>query len=288
MHYFLLAVIQLIDSIAELILVSLGLAVIFGMMRVINLAHGEFIMLGGFTSIFATNMGINVWIAILGVSPFIVGVLGLVIERLIIRHLYGRMIDTMLATWGLSLLLTGLATTLFGNRVQGISAPLGSIEFAGFSISLYNQFMVAVCLILIAGGYAILRFTRLGLIARATMQNPEMAASLGINRSRVFAMTFSLGAALSGLTGALLAPLSGVVPTMGAAYVAKAFITVITGGASVITGTGLSASLLGSIGTVTTFLSNPIFGDIALLATALILLRILPTGITGKIFRGAS
>jgi len=288
MDYFLLTVVQIIDSIAELVLVSLGLAVIFGMMRVINLAHGEFIMLGGFTAIFAVNLGINVWIAILIVAPCMVGILGLIIERLIIRHLYGRMIDTMLATWGLSLLLTGLATSLFGNRVQGISAPLGSIDFAGFSISLYNQFMVIVCLILVIGGYALLRFTRLGLIARATMQNPEMSASLGINQSRVFAMTFSLGAALSGLTGALLAPLSGVVPTMGAAYVSKAFITVITGGASVITGTGLSASLLGSIGTVSTFLSNPIFGDIALLAAALILLRILPTGITGKIFRGAS
>lgn len=288
MHFFLLTLVQIIDSIAELVLISLGLAVIFGMMRVINLAHGEFIMLGGFTSIFATNMGINIWISILVISPFVVGILGLVIERLIIRHLYGRMIDTMLATWGLSLLLTGVATSVFGNRVQGISSPLGSVDLAGFSISLYSQFMVVVCLVLVAGGYALLRFTRLGLIARATMQNPEMAASLGINRSRVFALTFALGAALSGLTGALLAPLSGVVPTMGAAYVSKAFITVITGGASVITGTGLGASLLGSIGTVTTFLSNPIFGDIALLATALVLLRILPTGITGKIFRGAS
>ncbi|WP_147198647.1 branched-chain amino acid ABC transporter permease [Pantoea sp. CCBC3-3-1] len=288
MHYLLLTIIQIVDSIAELILVSLGLAVIFGMMRVINLAHGEFIMLGGFTSIFAVNAGINVWVAILVVAPCVVGILGMIIERIIIRHLYGRMVYTMLATWGLSLLLTGMATTSFGNRVQGISAPLGSVDFAGFSISLYNQLMVVVCLILLVGGYALLRYTRLGLIARATMQNPEMAASMGINRSRVFAMTFSLGAALSGLTGALLAPLSGVVPTMGAAYVSKAFITVITGGASVITGTGLSAALLGSIGTVTTFLSNPIFGDIALLAAALVLLRILPTGITGKIFRGAS
>ncbi|RLM27013.1 urea ABC transporter [Brenneria alni] len=287
MEFFVLTTIQVVNSIAELVLVSIGLAVIFGMMRVINLAHGEFIMLGGFAAIYACNLGINIWISILIVAPCMVGLLGLVVERLIIRHLYGRMIDTMLASWGLSLLLTGLATTLFGNRVQGISAPLGSVQFAGYSISLYNQFMVAVCLLLIVGGFAILRFTRVGLIARATMQNPEMAASLGINRSQVFALTFALGAALSGLAGALLAPLSGVVPTMGAAYVAKAFITVITGGASVITGTALGSTLLGGIGTITTFLSNPIFGDVALLAAAIILLRLLPTGITGKVFRGA-
>lgn len=100
MHYLLLTIIQIVDSIAELILVSLGLAVIFGMMRVINLAHGEFIMLGGFTSIFAVNAGINVWVAILVVAPCVVGVLGMIIERIIIRHLYGRMVYTMLATWG--------------------------------------------------------------------------------------------------------------------------------------------------------------------------------------------
>lgn len=288
MDYFLLTLIQLFDSVGELLLISMGLAVIFGMMKVINLAHGEFIMLGGFAAIYADKAGINVWVAILIVAPVAVGLFGMILERLIIRHLYGRMIDTMLATWGLSLLLTGLATTLFGNSVQGISAPLGSIAFAGYTISLYSQLIVLISLVLVSCGYLVMRYTRMGLIARAAMQNPEMAASLGINRSRTYAWTFGVGAAISGLAGAMLAPLSGVVPTMGAAYIAKAFITVITGGASIITGVSLSSSLLGSIGSITTFLSNPIFGDIALLLAALVLLRLLPTGITGKIFRRAA
>jgi branched-subunit amino acid ABC-type transport system permease component len=282
-----LTAIQIVDSIASLALIGIGLAVIFGMMRVINLAHGEFIMLGGFATIFAVNAGINLWLAMLVVAPAAVGLLGLFVERLIIRHLYGRMIDTMLASWGLSLLLIGLATMLFGNRVMGVSAPLGSVQIGDYSVALYDQAILAICIVVFAAGYVLLRFSRFGLIARATMQNPEMAASLGIVRPRVFAATFTVGAALSGLAGGLIAPLSGVVPTMGAAYVAKAFITVITGGASVITGTAISAALLGAISTETTFLTTPVIGDVALLLAAIVLLRLLPSGITGRLFKGA-
>jgi len=281
-----LTLLQVLNSIAGLALVSFGLAVIFGMMRVINLAHGEFIMLGGFATVFAHGMGVNIWIAMLVISPLAVGALGLVVERLIIRHLYGRMIDTMLATWGLSLLLIGLATTFFGNRVMGVSAPLGSFALGAYSVSWYEQVILIIVCLLYAAGYALLRFTRWGLMARATMQLPEMAASLGVARTRVFATTFTVGAALSGLAGGLLAPLAGVVPTMGAAYVAKAFITVITGGASVVVGSGISATLLSVVGTGATYLANPVIGDVALLAAAIVLLRLLPTGITGRIFKG--
>ena len=287
MDVILLTAIQIVDSVANLALVGFGLAVIFGMMRVINLAHGEFIMLGGFAAVFATNAGVNIWLAMLVVAPLAVGLVGLLVERLIIRRLYGRMIDTMLATWGLSLLLIGLATSLFGNRVMGIAAPLASFDIGGYSVSIYDQVIVAVCILVYAAGYLILRLTRWGLIARATMQNAEMAASLGIARSTVFATTFTIGAALSGLAGGLIAPLSGVVPTMGAAYVAKAFITVITGGTDVIAGTAVSASVLGAISTWATFLTTPVIGDVAMLAAAIIFLRLLPRGVSGG-FRGGS
>jgi branched-chain amino acid transport system permease protein len=284
---FLLTAIQIVDSIANLALVGFGLAVIFGMMRVINLAHGEFIMLGGFAAVFATNAGVNIWLAMLVAAPLAVGLVGFLVERLIIRRLYGRMIDTMLATWGLSLLLIGLATSLFGNRVMGIAAPLASFDIGGYSVSIYDQVIVVVCVLVYAAGYLILRLTRWGLIARATMQNAEMAASLGVARSKVFATTFTIGAVLSGLAGGLIAPLSGVVPTMGAAYVAKAFITVITGGTNAIAGTAVSAGVLGAISTWATFLTTPVIGDVAMLAAAIIFLRLLPRGVSGG-FRGGS
>jgi branched-chain amino acid transport system permease protein len=247
-----LLAIQVLYAIASLALISVGLAIIFGMMRVINLAHGEFLMLGGYAAIVATSNGINIWIAILVVAPVVVGIIGVIIERTIIRFLYGRMIDTMLATWGLSLFLVGLTTALFGNTTVGISAPLGSFQLGAYRTSGYTLFVIAVAIVTLGCIFATLRWTRIGLIARGTMQNPDMAAALGVNPPRVYAITFGLGAALSGLAGAVLAPVSGVFPT---------------------------------INQIATFATTPVFGEVALLATAIVLIRLLPQGITGRFFR---
>ena len=283
----LVLLLQVLSTVASLVLISLGLAVIFGMMRVINLAHGEFLMLGGYSAILAFNHGVPLWPAMLLVAPIVVGLIGLVVERLVIRPLYGRMIDTMLATWGLSLALIGIVTTLFGNTVSGISAPLGSVAIGAYRTSGYELFLIAAAIALTAAIWLVLRFTDLGLIARGTMQNPEMAASLGVDPARVYALTFATGAAISGLAGALIAPLAGVVPTMGTAYIAKAFITVISGGAAILAGTLSASGLLGTVNTIGSFLTTPVLGEVALLATALVLLRLLPRGITGRFFRRA-
>jgi branched-chain amino acid transport system permease protein len=285
MDYFVIVLLQIGTAIATLILMSLGLAVIFGMMRVINLAHGEFLMLGGYATITAYNQGVNLWIAMLIVAPLVVGVVGVVVERILIRHLYGRMIDTMLATWGLSLALIGFVTVTFGNTVSGVSAPLGSLEIGRYRIGAYDFLLILVAAILVAAGWYLLRHTRLGLIARGTMQDAAMASSLGIDPPTVYAATFGIGAALSGLAGGLLAPLSGVVPTIGASYIAKAFITVISGGTAILAGTISASALLGSVNTIVSFALTPVIGEVALLAAAVVLLRLLPQGITGRFFR---
>jgi branched-subunit amino acid ABC-type transport system permease component len=256
-------------------------------MRVINLAHGELLMLGGYAAIVATNHGVNIWIAMLVVSPIVVGIIGVVAERLIIRVLYGRMIDTLLATWGLSLFFIGLVTTIFGNTVAGIGAPLGGIAVGRYSISLYRLLLVGIAAAILLTMYAVLRTTRMGLLARATMENPNMAAALGVSPPRVYAVTFGVGAALSGLAGGLLAPISGVLPTVGAAYVAKAFITVISGGTAIIAGTASAAALFGTVNQLLTYLTTPVIGEAGLLAAAILLLRVLPHGITGKLLGGS-
>ena len=281
-----LLAIQVLYAIASLALISIGLAIIFGMMRVINLAHGEFLMLGGYAAIVATNHGISIWIAMLVVAPLVVGAIGVVVERLIIRFLYGRMIDTMLATWGLSLFLVGLTTAIFGNTTVGISAPLGSFQIGAYRGSAYTLFVIATALAVLTGVFAVMRFTRLGLIARGTMQNANMAAALGVDPPRVYAVTFGIGAALSGLAGGVLAPVSGVFPTIGVAYVAKSFITVIGGGAAILAGTASASALFGAINQVATYVTTPVFGEVALLAAAIVLIRLLPQGITGRFFRG--
>jgi branched-chain amino acid transport system permease protein len=191
----------------------------------------------------------------------------------------------MLATWGLSLFLVGLTTAVFGNTTVGISAPLGSFQIGAYRSSAYTLFVIAAAVVVLAGVFAVLRWTRLGLIARGTMQNADMAAALGVNPARVYAVTFGIGAALSGLAGAVLAPVSGVFPTIGVAYVAKAFITVIGGGAAILSGTASASALFGSINQVATYVTTPVFGEVALLAAAIVLIRLLPQGITGRFFR---
>jgi branched-subunit amino acid ABC-type transport system permease component len=280
-----LLAIQVLYAIASLALISVGLAIIFGMMKVINLAHGEFLMLGGYAAIEATRFGINIWVAMLIVSPIAVGVIGMIVERAIIRWLYGRIVDTMLATWGLSLFLVGLTTAIFGNTTVGLSAPLGSFEIGRYRTSGYTLFVIAVAIVVLVGVLATLRYTRAGLIARGTMQNGAMAAALGVNPAQVYSVTFGIGAALTGLAGGVLAPVSGVFPTIGVAYVAKSFITVIGGGAAIVTGTATASALFGAINQLATYATTPVFGEVALLAAAIVLIRILPQGVTGRFFR---
>jgi branched-subunit amino acid ABC-type transport system permease component len=281
----LLLALQGLFAMASLALISVGLAVIFGMMRVINLAHGEFLMLGGYSAIFATQHGINLWVAMLVVAPIVVGAIGVIVERTLIRFLYGRMIDTMLATWGLSLFLIGLVTSVFGNTTVGISAPLGGMAIGQYRMSIYSLVIIAITAVLLGAIYLVLRYTRLGLFARGTMQNANMASALGLSPPKVYAVTFGVGAALSGLAGALLAPISGVFPTIGVAYIAKAFITVIGGGAAILSGTIAASALFGAIQQAATYFTTPVFGVVITLAAAIVLIRLLPQGITGRFFR---
>jgi len=285
MDYAGVVTLEILYMIAFLALTSAGLAIVFGMMRVINLAHGEFVMLGGYTSIACYNSGINIYFAMLLVAPVVVGLVGLIVERSIIRFLYGRMIDTMLATWGLSLLLIGLVTLLFGNTAVSMPAPITGYQLGEYQMGGYNLFIILVAVALLIAMWAVLRFTRAGLIARGAMQGADVVSALGYDPRKVYMYTFSAGAALSGLAGGVLAPLTGLLPSSGGAYIAKAFITVITGGAAVISGTLSSAVILGTVNQLVSFASHPVIGEIAMLVLAIILLRLMPTGITGRFFR---
>jgi branched-chain amino acid transport system permease protein len=273
--------------VASLILLCTGLAVIFGMMKIINLAHGEFLMLGAYATVVAVEAGINIWIAMLVISPVFVGLVGLVVERTFIRLLYGRLVDSMLATWGLSLFLVGLITTIFGNTIKSVPSPLSGFTIGAYRSSLYTVFLVVVAIALLGGLWVLMRRTRFGLIARATMQNPDMAAAMGVSPPRVYMATFGLGAAITGLAGGLLAPVAGVLPTMGAAYIAKAFITVVAGGTSIIAGGATASGLFGFINQTASYLTTPVIGEVFLFVAAIILIRLLPQGISGRFFRGS-
>ena len=271
-------------SVGIFILISLGLSIIFGMMRVINLAQGEFIMLGAYFCLFATRLGLPFWLAVI-VASIGVGVYGIIVERLLIRFLYGRIQDTLLATWGLSLFMVGLVTTIFGPQEAGVQAQLGLYKIGDYSISQYNLVLIFVSFLSLIATACLWRFTSFGLIVRATMQNPKMAGALGINTKKYYMLTFGFGSALTGLAGALLAPIVGNQPTMGVFYVAKAFITVIAGGELPLVGTLLASMIFGASDGIISFLTTQVVGEIVVLVIAILLLRMLPKGITGK-FKG--
>jgi branched-subunit amino acid ABC-type transport system permease component len=273
MAFYAVVGIEFLYAIATLILISLGLAVIFGMMRIINLAHGEFLVLGSYAVTVATHHGVNLWIAILMVAPVTVAIIGAVLERVFIRFLYGRILDTMLATWGLSLFVVGILTAIFGETTEGVATPVGAVAIGAYSVSVYRFFVIGFAALALAGVYLVLRHTRLGLVARGTMQNPAMAEALGVDTSRVYCVTFALGAGLAGLAGG--------------AYLARAFITVIGGGSAVIAGTSSASVLFGVVSQAVTFASTQVYGEVALLLVAILLIRLLPQGVTGRFFRGS-
>lgn len=267
-------------GVSILVIVSIGLAVIFGMMGIINLAHGEFLMLGAYFTLTGVRAGLNVWVA-MPVAALAVGAFGLLIERLLIHRLYGRLADSMLATWGLSLILAQGVSLIFGPSTQGIPTPLGSVKIGNYSIAAYSFALIAAAVFSLLLVLWVFTKTRYGTMARAATQIPGMAAAVGVNTRIINMWTFGFGSALAGLGGALLAPLAGVTPSMGQAYIARAFMTVIVGGGGVLTGTTAAAGLLGGVQYVVSYLSNPFLGQGALLIIAIVILRILPTGLSG-------
>jgi len=293
---------EILNSITILVLLALGLALIFGMMRIVNLAQGEFFTAGAFTVLTAVRYAhLSLWAGML-LAPLVVGAIGIAIERLIIRRLYGRPLDVMLATWGVSLLLIGLITVIFGAVTQGIPFALGNFQVGRYSYPEYRIVMTSVAASLMLGVYLLFRYTAFGRRARATIANPQMASAAGINTPRMFMLTFGLGAGLAGAAGAIMAPIVGVVPTMGVLYIARAFITVVVGGPVVLLGTLSSASVLGFIEALISRFSlfkigtgghcapppceisiggSAFFGQIALLIFAIVLLRLLPQGLSG-------
>jgi branched-subunit amino acid ABC-type transport system permease component len=274
--------VSVLTGIAMLVVISIGLAVVFGMMGVINLAHGEFLMLGAFFTLTGTRAGLNVFVAMV-VAALAVGVVGIVVERALIQFLYGRLAATMLATWGLSLILVQVVVLLYGPATQGIPTPLGAVRVGDYSISQYNLVLITAAVILLGLVLVVFTRTRYGTMARAATQLPEMASAIGINAKRINMLTFGFGAALAGAGGALLAPLAGVVPSMGQAYVGRAFMTVVVGGPGVLTGTASAAGLLGAVDSLVSNLVTPFLGTAALLVVAIVLIRILPSGISGKV-----
>jgi branched-chain amino acid transport system permease protein len=273
---------QLMDSFAFLVLSALGLAIIFGMMGIVNLAHGEFIMLGAYITTLLARAGVPLPIAIAGAAAA-VGVFGLIVDRLIVRHLYNRPLDSVVATWGISLILGQGMLILMGPSLQGVSTPLGSFTVDGSAYSYYRIVLFVCALALLMMMYWLFMHTNFGLRSRATMQNRAVAQSLGTNTSGMYTITFMIGSAFAGLTGGLFAPTMSISPTFGSSFIMQSFVTVIVGGANPLVGTVLSGGALSAVNSTLSMLYGTLIGKLGLLLVAILFIRVFPLGFSGLV-----
>ena len=279
--FLLTVVISSIASASVLLIATMGLAVVFGLMGVINLAHGEFIMFGAYAALMSTKLGIPFPLAIL-VATAATAVFGALVEILIIRHLYGRLFDTLLATWGLSLVLYQTAVLLFGTVTPGIGMPLGSLHIGSYTIAAYLVLMIGVAILVVGCIYWLMTRTGYGIMARAAIQDSSTAAAMGIRTGRINMMTFALGSGLAGFAGAVLLPAIPATPNMGFAFVIKAFLAVVAAGPVTLSGTVLAGGGLGFLASITSSFWITVFGDILFFCTTIMILWAWPRGVSER------
>jgi urea transport system permease protein len=277
-----------------LLLVALGLAITYGAMGVINMAHGELVMVGAYTTVMAgiwLNLGI---LAAIPLAFVVTALLGWVIERVVVRRLYGRLLDTLLATWGVAILIQqavrlefglsflGIHIEGLGPGLQNVSVPtwlMGAVPIGGVEINVYRSFIIVVTAALAVITWFILYRTDIGVQVRAIMRNPKMAAACGIDVARVNALTFAYGSGLAGVAGVMMSGFKTVFPDMGTSMVVDGFLVVVMGGVGSLLGTVLSAGILGQINGVAASYSNDILARALVFGVVILVIVLRPKGL---------
>ena len=272
---------DVISSAAILFIISSGLLIIFGVMKILNFAHAGLLSFGGYMALTVTQLGWSPWLA----APFalVAGFLaGALIEQTIMRWLYARSLDAILAAWGLGMILVQLITITYGRQIQFVQTPLsGAITIFGETYSLYRLFLVLIAIALGIILTAVLKGTRLGLNTRAVIMNDNLAQALGINSAWVRFLSFSLGSALAAMAGALITPLSSVNPNMGFSWLISSFMIALLSGSSLVS-LAVSSLILGGTQVLVSTFINPVAGGMTIVVLAAIILRIRPEGFVNE------
>jgi urea transport system permease protein len=277
-----------------LLLVALGLAITYGAMGVINMAHGEMVMIGAYVTVLSGIwLGTNIFVAI-PLAFIVTALLGLLIERVVVRRLYGRLLDTLLATWGIAILIQqavrlefGLA--FFGIHVQGLGPGLqnvsvpeilqGTFSIGGADLNRYRAFIIMVTAILALITWFIIYRTTMGTQVRAIIRNPKMAAACGIDVTRVNALTFALGSGLAGVAGVMMSGFKTVFPDMGTPMVVDGFLVVVMGGVGSLLGSVFSAGILGEIDGLVASATNDILARAVVFGVVIAIIVLRPKGL---------
>jgi urea transport system permease protein len=280
-----------LNTFCVLLLMALGLAIIFGQMGVINMAHGEFLTIGAYTTYLLSQVSER-WAPWLLNSYFIVAIFvafvlaggfGLLVEHLMVRHLYRRPLDTLLATWGLSLIMQQGFRSSFGAREVSATLPgwlMGSLKPSpNIDIPINGLFVMALTLVLTGVVFFGLLHTRLGVRVRATMQNRAMASAAGINTGRVDKLTFAVGCGLAGVAGAAFTTIGSTGPTSGSLYIVDTFLVVVFGGAESLLGTIASAFGIAQTQATTEFFMTGSMAKVLTLSLVILVLMLRPQGL---------
>jgi branched-subunit amino acid ABC-type transport system permease component len=271
MHTTISILLNAIGIISVLALVAVGLAIVFGMMNVINLAHGEFVTVGAYTAAFCGSKFGSFWIG-LALAPLVGAALGLALEVLLIRHLYKRPLHTIISTLGISFIVQKLIELTFGPAPMSIGNPLpGLVTIADVSYPIYRLF--------VAGAAILVMSILLWLVLRSAIQNPAVASVLGIDVDRTYRTAFAVGASLAALAGALIAPIASIVPGMGLYYLIESFFVVIVGGTGTIMGSIVGSAVIGGLESFFSFNVGGAFPQALVLVVAIVLVRVRPKGL---------
>ncbi|MCH8996812.1 MAG: urea ABC transporter permease subunit UrtB [Proteobacteria bacterium] len=273
-----------ISMVGMLIIAAIGLAIIFGVVGVINMAHGEFIMIGAYTAAVIGELGGNTFIAV-PVAFIVVAALGLAVERSIIQWIYDRPLETLLATWGLGIILRVVIKMIFGSELYYVGAP--KILDGGFRIigllpfPWYRLFLIGIAIAMLVLTYVFLFKTDMGLKVRAVRRNRSITGCLGINTARVDMIVFAYGSGLAGAAGAALAPIKSVSPPMGFPYAIDSFMVLILGGVGSLWGVVAGSALIGEAETVLSFVYNNVIGKLLVFIMIVSAIRVWPRGLFG-------
>ncbi|MFD1702917.1 branched-chain amino acid ABC transporter permease [Methylopila henanensis] len=272
-----LLILDVATTAAILFVVSVGLLAIFGVLKIINFAHGAWLTIGAYCAVVTAQLGLNPWLA-LPLALLVGGALGGLAELVIIRPLYRRPLDAILATWGLGIVIGQLITLGFGRDVQMTPNLLsGTVNLLGADYSAYRLAALAAAVAIGGAFAATIEGTRLGLSARAVIMNETLARGLGIDTARVRLITFMIGAGLAALAGVLLTPLTSVDPNMGVAWLIGAFMLVMVANGSLLA-LAIACLVFGAAQVLISTFVSPILGNIAIAILAALVLRVSPKG----------
>lgn len=265
-----------------LLMIALGLAIIYGAMGVINLAHGEFVMLGAYTTwALQTYAGIGILLA-LPIVFIVVAAVGWIIEKVVVQNLYHRPLDTILATWGIGIILQQAVRLGIGAESRFVKGPellSGNTQIGPLIMSNYRIFLIFFSAAVLYGTWLLMTRTEFGMKLRAIIQNRSISECYGIEAKRIYSLTFAYGAGLAGIAGALITPLFSTIPTMGTGLVVDAFLVVIVGGLGSLIGAASAAVLIGEATALFSIVINDTLGRIAVLAGIIVLIRFRPRGL---------